>query len=293
MLIYLDTSFISNFAKAELADSVTSDTKNWKALLNCLRQRINENKLLCPASQFQTYEAQLNSRLLPKFKQIQMELSQGIWLKGFDEILVHQTANQLLVYFDRKQDINLHWKVITDRKPTRIDSQFIRTAKAYAKEISDYLAPAAKDFKEQYQREKTSFVQKVFLQELEQITSLDALISRFSVGLLGMSMRQADIPISKKELKSVVNFLETDLVDNIDFIHLFCSITASIVRNRPYKPGDLFDVAHLSCAIPYCKIITTDTDMKTTVQGRLKIKDVEVFSPTSEDINAFLKRIGE
>ena len=112
--IYLDTSFLSQLTKAAREIRGASfNTDKWINLLTLLRQGVKRGILLCPASQFQTEEAMLAEGLLQKFISLQLELSKGSYFKDWEDILVHQAANQDLIYLGRPQDIDSCWSVFT------------------------------------------------------------------------------------------------------------------------------------------------------------------------------------
>lgn len=300
-LIYLDTSFLSNFAKLEIGGFNIPSTDAWKAVLLSLRDAVSKSRLLCPASQYQIYEAQLDDRILPKFKQIQLELSKGIWFKEWDDILIYQTGEQLLIYFDRELDIDRSWEAVTDQRPLNIQVKEIRESKNKGLLFRKTLAiPANRTFKEQYELEKISFVQETLLQPLRQMLGKDTyiksdypLVDIGVTGLLARSMNGAGIPFNK--LKEVCEFFDTDGVDRIDFIRIFCSVIASLsIYERGRKPNssDIFDVPALASTIPYCDVVTTDKNMKKQILDRLRIQELKVFTPSPTDIEDFGKYCG-
>ena len=166
-VVYLDTSFLSQLCKLESGKLIeTTDIKEWKALLASLRHGVHKGALLCPASQFQTQEALLAPELLPQFIRLQLELSKGFFFKDWEDILIHQAANQLLIYMNRAYDINLSWKAFDKQVPPIIRPEttqkskleILQSAKAKQKEDT-----SGRTFDEQYRFEKISFLGESFL----------------------------------------------------------------------------------------------------------------------------------
>ncbi len=296
--IYLDTSFLSQLTKAarEIPET-SSKTDKWINLLTLLRREVNRGTLLCPASQFQTQEGMLAGRLFKEYRNLQHELSKKWRFKRWQDILVHQTANQALIYLSRQQDIDLGWSVFSKEPlpfiPPFITRQIKSNMALFAKLAQNLSAPAA-SFDKQYEEEKTSFLQATFLQPIRYILGLSTHSGSFEPELLMMLQKEAKIP--NNELKRFLHFFDSPRVDQVPFIHIFCSLFASTKFHEPTrkdKGSDTFDIVALACAIPYCQIVTTDTNMKNHI-GRLHLNEkygVSVHAPTDEDLDALGKAL--
>lgn len=295
--IYLDTSFLSQLTKAARKETpeASSKTAKWINLLTLLRQGVNRGTLLCPASQFQTQEAMLAQGLLQEFISLQLELSKGYYFKKWQDILVHQVANQALIYLRRPEDIDLGWSVFTKQTPTIIPPFITRQMKSnmalFAKLAKSLSAPAA-SFQKQYEAEKISLLQETFLQPIRYALGLPTHSGRFDPELLLMLLHEAKIP--DNELNQFPHFFDSPLVDQVPFIQIFSSLWASIKfheTTRTDRDSDLLDIIALACAIPYCQVITTDINMKNHID-RLRLNEkygISVYAPTDEDSDAFAK----
>jgi hypothetical protein len=303
MLVYLDTSFLSEFAKVEMG--VSSHAEKWETLLSRLRQGVQLGNLICPASQFQTQEALLARNInIFEFTLSQLELSKGYFFRDWQDILVHQTANQVLIYLGRPQDIDLGWNILTTKLPPVIAPHFTMKSKRAVKEYAEVLqkrGSVKSSFAEEYEWQKVGVICETFLQPLRQLLGLDTYrkspdpVIDLYTGYFGMLIREANI--SENELPKVLDFFEPESVDRIPYVHICASIYASLrfyEQARKPQSGDWLDVATLACAIPYCDIVTTDTNMKTHIVKRLHLDTkygAHIFTPTAKDIDAFLERL--
>ena len=114
-----------------------------------------------------------------------------------------------------------------------------------------------------------------------------------------LQMLQEEANIKNGEWQNVLDYFQSDLVKDIPFIHIWCSIYASMIfydsKPRPSK-GDLLDVAQLASVMPYCSIITTDRSMKENLVNRLRFNTkygVEIYTPTIEGVNAFIDKLSD
>ena len=285
--IYLDTSFLSQLTKAERETPRASfNIGKWINLLTLLRHGVDSGILLCPASQFQTEEAMLAPGLLQEFISLQLELSKGYYFKKWEDILVHQVANQALIYLGRPQDIDLGWSAFTKEPPPVIDpfmttimklniTQYAELARFLREKYSRKLS-----YNEYYREEKIDFLEGTFLNPNSDLSAM--LIS--------------EAKVRKEEVPRLFSFLDHKSIDRVAFINIFCCLWASTIfheQTRKYKPGDILDIAPLACTIPYCQMITTDTNMKNFIE-RLHFNDkygLSVYAPTVKDLNTLAKAL--
>lgn len=287
--VYLDTSYLSQFAKVvgELPEA-SFDTEKWKNLLTLLRQGVDSGTLLCPASQFQTEEAMLAEGLLQEFVSLQLQLSRGYYFKEYQDILVHQIVNQVLIYLGRPHDIDLDWEVFTRTPPSVRGQSATASSKSkmvgYAELARMLRAKFSRklSYNEYYRQEKIALLKETFLNPG----------SDWSRMLIG------EAKIQEKEVPTLLSFFNPESADRVHFIKIFCSIWASTIIHEPsrtYKSGDLLDVVALACAIPYCQIITTDNNMKNIVR-RLHLDKkygISVYAPTVKDLDNFVEALSD
>ncbi len=285
LYIYLDTSFLSQLTKVTgNSTKIFAHNEKWANLLNLLRQGIKKGILLCPASQFQTEEAMLSKDLLKGFISLQLELSKGYYLKEYLDILVHQFANQVLMYLGRPNDINLGWQAFTKTPPSVRDPLITAKTKSNMTQYAELVKPLREKFgyrlkyNGHYKAEKIAFLKQTFLNPNSDLP--ERLIFEAKV-------REA-------EVLRLYSFLNPDYVDSVPFVNIFCSLWASIIfheKTRKSSEGDLYDVIALACAIPYCQVVTTDKNMKSFIK-RLRINkkyEINVYAPIEDDLTALEK----
>lgn len=280
-LLYLDTSFLSNITKAEMGTlGESANAERWRALLACLRQEVQRGTLICPASQFQTQEALLANNInIFEFTIIQSELAKDYFLRDWQEILIHQAANQVLIYLGRQHEINRDWDILTKQLPPIIPPPFSREAKTkflQQAEAQQRQKPPKTSFDEEYKWQKFGVILTTF---------------RTDKGFMERLTREARISMNE-----AANFFESDAVDMVPFIHIFASICASLRfygQKRKPKTGDWVDIAALASSIPDCSFITTDKNMAEIIR-QLKLDTTYraiIFNPTIPDIDALIKRL--
>jgi len=264
---------------------VSSHSEKWGALLARLRHEIQLGTLICPASQFPMQEALLSPKILPQFRRVQSELSGGYFFKDWMDILVHQAADQVLIYLGRSQDINLGWSVLAKQILPITMPHSTTKSKEEVKQYAERLRkekPPEKSYAKQYEAERNDFMRGTR--------------RRYYVPWDFFQMLIREAGISQNELPEMLGFFESDLVDQIPFIHIWCSVYASLrfyQQKRKSKRGDWLDVAALASGIPYCPIVTTDKSMAHIVKSReLDTKyGVKIFTPTTQGIDALLERL--
>lgn len=307
-IIYLDTSFLSQFSKLVQGNlRAATDNQIWEELLTRLRQGVQKGALLCPASQFQTQEALLAPSLFSEFTNLQLELSKGLFFKDWQNILVHQCANQLLIYLNRAKEIELDWKCFTEEVPPIIIPKATVKSKLkislFAKEKQEE-GTLGRSFDEQYMAEKANLLRETFLQPYCYLKGAPTLSNHsgtfeeiYKDSFLAKVIDEAKIPLDKTT--ETVNAFGTDLVDRIPFIRIFCSLWASIriyEGTRNPKEGDWLDIA-MACVIPYCSLVTTDGDMKNRIIDRLNYFDknhvMEIYTPSPKELPAFIGRLSQ
>jgi len=280
LYVYLDTSFLSEFVIVHKEKTATSsNNEQWINLLEILSKGVSHEKILCPASQFQTEEAMLAEGIFEEFTSLQFDLSKGYYFRKYQDIVVQQVKNLLLIYLKRAQDIELGWKVFIKIPPPVRDS--LETAKSKLN-MTQYAENARllrnkfsrkQSYDDYYKEEKKAFLQQSFLNPESELCAM--LIS--------------EVKLRKEEILMLRSFLNPDSVESVPFINIFCSLWASTIyheQTRKYEIGDLLDIVALACAIPYCQIVTTDNNMKNIIK-RLHLDEkyrVSVYSPGRKDL---------
>jgi hypothetical protein len=304
---------LSQLAKvdAECFEEPLSAEK-WKSLLHWLRNGVQRGLLACPVSQFQIQEVLLASNLLDRITRVQLELSDRHYFREWEDILVHQTAIELLRYLEKPENIDPTWTPFVSGLLSFVLPQETIHAKMSAWRFCEELRDARQEipdrtYAEQYKAERTGFLQESFLQPLRQILGLDTyhkspdpIKDLLDTGLFGKLLREARIPIEKlsaEEFARLLCFFESDLVDRVPFIQIGCPIHASLMvheKRRSPKVGDFIDIPSIASTLPYCEIITTDVNMRQHIVNRLHLDEkyqVGVFSATDESLDSLISLI--
>lgn len=117
--VYLDTSFLSQMAKAEMRPRLIPNAEAWSRLFDALRNHISRGTAIWPASEFQMDESPLlkDQDIKMKISAIQHELSNGYCFKywgnsgspdkcsGFQ---IHGSIAQCAAQFERRGEENTH-----------------------------------------------------------------------------------------------------------------------------------------------------------------------------------------
>lgn len=304
-IVYLDTSFLSQLSQLVQGNiKATAEKIAWEKLLTELRKGVNNNALFCPASQFQTQEVLLAPGLMKEFISLQLELSKGLFVKDWEDILVYQAANQVLIYLKRPQDLDSTWKPYTREDPPIIFPKSTDKSKSemkqFAKMKQDEGTPES--FIEQYNAEKRNFLRESFLlpyfifQGLPTMSKPSGSFEEiYNNSLLAKLMRVARIPLD--QLPDVIEFFSTDLVDNIPLIRIHSSLYAQLRLNRKFKEGDWLDIIAMACVIPYCTIVTTDGRMKSLIEDQRDFIGKEfrydIYTPSRVDLYRFIEDLGK
>lgn len=306
MYVYLDTVFLSQLAKTSDGREGKAAIK-WQRLLNLLDRGVQRGILLCPGSQFQTEEVMLAKRSLQEpYIALQHNLSKGYFFREWQEILVHQTASQLLSYLGRPQDIDLGWRFLVKLQPAvgnpsitaeikRKMSEFANRAKSLSTTGTSYTGTS---YSEQYEIEKKSFLQNSFLEPIRRLLGLPMCsTSPDAYSPLWTLLEEARV--TKGELHKARQFFDSPLVDEVPFIHIFCSVFAALrfhESSRNYTGSEIEDAVALACAIPYCRIVTTDANMKSNIVDRLHLDEAyraTLYSPREGDLCALEQVLSE
>lgn len=302
LFLYLDTHYLSNFAKLE--DGREFDNADTlKLLLGKLRHGVEAGYLICPASEFQLMEVTRRPALSSSVCRVQQELSRGYYMKPWWEIYIHQTASSLLTYLERQRDIDVSWLFYTTDSPQVPLISEIEDAVKNAEQFLNTMNPPCETFDKQYAVEKTDLIKNTFLTSLR--GGCESLLPQSLSNLQKLlPMLLVECRMSEQELPTILPrvyefLLNSNYLDHIPYINVFCSLWASILvneRGRKPQSGDLIDVSSLACALYNCNIVTTDTNMKNHIVNRLGLGDKwgsQVFTQSTEDINKLINVISQ
>lgn len=304
LFLYLDTHYLSNFAKLEEGREF-ANADMLRLLLGKLRHGVKAGSLICPASEFQLMEVTRSPDLSSSVCRVQQELSRGYYMKPWWEIYIHQTASSLLTYLERQRDIDVSWLFFTTDSPEVPLINEIEDAVRNAEQFLQTMNPPYETFVEQYAEEKMDLIRNTFLVNMSLRSGYEGLPPQSLSNLQKfLFMLLVECRILEPELPTILPevckfLLNSYYLDNIPYINVFCSLWASILvneRGRKPQSGDLIDISSLACALYNCNIVTTDANMKNHVVNRLGLGDKwnsRVFTQSTEDINKLINVISQ
>jgi len=117
-ILYLDQNFASNLAKVEsLPEWKDPESEFYRELLDLLRSRILGDRLACPTSSFHRHESEQGARVRDFVWRTVEELSYGLSLRAFTDILYDQIAAAARAFCKLPQPDVLPWMVAFNRDP--------------------------------------------------------------------------------------------------------------------------------------------------------------------------------
>jgi len=331
-IVYLDLSYLSNMAKAQLGSLGNNDeTEFWLLLFADLRKAVSTDKIACPELEFQRKEASLDTRIRAHVGKIINELSLGLEFSLYEDIIQLQIEEAAFKFLRNPPPLTKTWSL-----PFKSEAQpsiKSRTESAHAIGFQlEVSSPLADELRQERRRLKQSWAnvaprlslpyhsahyRRALQADKEYCASSiigpaawgaeaarlhsNRLVDRWIArdNLQKMTLREQRLFEIGIENSNFTKFLKSDELLNTPFIDIFCSIsTASAVYfpNRRQTGGDLYDAVTLATVMPYCDIVTTDKFMKyisVTLLPLDKKYKCEVFSTSKIDRLDFQKRIKE
>lgn len=282
--VYLDTSFLSQLAKAEMRPKSMPNAEAWSRLIDALRSHVNRGTAICPASEFQVDESLLLEApdLIRKINAIQHELSNGYCFRYWWEIVVRQTGALVLKYMGVLPGAQHNWSAVVRRILVSASPDDTRAAKENFRQFLYGLQeamPLRRSYLEQRELEKQDLVHQLFL-------APDNLCFR-------MLLRECHMPAHRFPLQ----FFDSKLIDEIPYVDIFSSIRASLAVHEPTrkpKGSDLFDAAAVASVLPYCDVVTTDKNVQAHIINRLHYDSkyaAQILAPTKAGVEALLEML--
>ena len=283
-IVYLDTSFLSQLAKAEMRPRSMPNAQPWSKLIDELRRHVNQGSAMCPASEFQVDEALLleDPEIIRKINTIQHELSNGYCFRYWWEIVVRQTGALVHKYMGVLPGAQHNWSAVVRRILVSASPHDTRAAKEKVRQFLDRLQeamPLGRSYLEQRELEKQDLVHQLF-------QAPDNLCFR-------MLLRECNIPAHRFPPQ----FFDSKLIDEIPYVDIFSSIRASLAVHEPTrktKGSDLFDAAALASVLPYCDVVTTDKNVQAHIIDRIHYDSkyaAQILAPTKAGVEALLKML--
>jgi len=332
-VIYLDESYLSNMAKAQLGSlEGQGDCEFWLSLLEELKQKVLADRIVCPELDFQRKEAALDTRIKEAVGRIIDELSRGLKFNTWEDILNLQIEDAAFKFLGRDSPTREIWATAFESDPqaplkTRIQGvrrrpksgidrylplpeevlEHERLKKArwetFAKEASRVYRGG--DWDKGLRREKLYLVDCILGPEAwrhaKRLRNSGSLEDRWIADAIMQKMRALEQRLLEIGINddNFMDFLKSDELLNSASIDIHSSIRRAAAVNFPnrgQRGSDLYDPVILATVMPYCDIVTTDKFMKhisLTLLGLDKKYKCEVFSPSNEDRPDFQKRVKE
>jgi hypothetical protein len=118
VIVYLDQSYLSNMAKAQLGSIKDEDlAKFWSSLFNDLRKAVLDNKIACSELEFHGAEARYDRRLEESIRQVIYELSWGLQFRPWQSILDSQVEDAAIKFLNKKPVERESWMIAFQTDP--------------------------------------------------------------------------------------------------------------------------------------------------------------------------------
>ena len=332
-VIYLDTNYLSNMAKAQLGSLTDQDEcEFWLSLLEGLRDKVLADRIACPEFAFQREEASFDTRIDEAVGRIIDELSRGLKFNTWKEISNLQIEDAAFEFLGEDPPQREMWEIAftsnpqaslksrmsggnprpnwgTDVYPTSQNEivEDKRQEKAMWVTFAERtLGPyTCHNWNETLQRDKLYSVDCIlgpeawrYAKRLRNSGSLeDRLIA--AANMQEMILREERLVEIGINDDNFMDFLQSDELLNSAFIDIHSSIRTAAAMYFPKRKqlgSDLRDPVILASVMPYSDVGTTDKFMKHISVTRLgldKKYKCEIFSSSKKDRLDFQKRVKE
>ena len=325
-VIYLDTNYLSNMAKAQLG-SITDqvECKFWLSLVEELKDKVLSDAIACPESPFQREEASFDARIEEAVGRIIDELSRGLKFNTWKEILNLQIKDAAFKFLGKAPPQREIWEIAFTSNPQASVRSRVRGGHPYTNwEVDD--SPLLQNEIVKYKRQQKARWVAYAERTLESYTrgNWDETLRHdklYSVDCILGSQAWADAEMSNSFgsfanmqdlIDLLVRLLEIGITDgnfmdfrksdellNSAFFDIHSSIRVAAAKNVPKRKqqgSDLRDPVILASVMPYSDVATTDKFMKhlsVTDLGLDKKYKCEIFSSSIKDRLQFQKRVKE
>ncbi len=300
-IIYLDQSYLSNMAKAR--HGFMKDAREaifWQSLFDDLKKAVLADRIACPESEFHGTEAMFDKRLERPLINVIDELSMGLTLRSWQDILEEQIIDAASEYLGKHNKAKEWWTIAFESDPnasvksrmidvngTRIsahlflpkelaerDRQMKLQFAAKEKELLKEYAAKPLNWEELLFESKKSTLDGIMgntaIQSIKEMAQSRSDLDHLSVRniysrLLNLWNKLRQTGLNMDDNKMLQGFGFSRELFNISYVDIYGSIWAAIARayqgGEPSK-GDFYDVPILASVLPYCSVVTTDKSMK-------------------------------
>ena len=282
-VIYIDQSFISNFAKAE-----ARELDSYKKLSGLLQKAVEDEKAVCPSSWFQREESSLANRTLERDLKRQLGYLGQVDFKSESTIEYRQFRMAAQKYLKVGYK-DMSWKDIFQDDPDKHLERF---------KIDANLNMSVFDIPHKRQNTKTTIenIRKEILERGEDFKTRLTLEQVAYKKHLSINYSSIFSDVFQSNQGQYLGFLNSNELTEIPKFNIYSTMWSSILtgsNSREIQEGDWLDVQAISTYLPYSYIFTTDSFMKHhIIQNALDKKyDTKIFSPSKEGLESFCEEI--
>jgi hypothetical protein len=276
-ILYLDQNYVSHLTKARLGVKVNL-AAYYENLYDALREAVEANTIVCPASQFHCSESELDTRLAPEIYRTLEELYCGVEFRFFPEVVQAQAAAALRDFLGLRQPPRPAWKKAFTKDPhSRFEGKTEPIDRGGWRAFGD-ISPHTKAF-HQRRRESVGGIEAQKRFEAREFVSNAYLVPYLNLAggvndvftpgsldflghLLGVYRELLGRAATNEEL---IAFLRSKQVVSAPFVDIYSSLRGGMAvwdRERKLKGSDLNDVLIAATVLPYCDVFATDGHMK-------------------------------
>jgi len=325
-VIYLDTNYLSNMAKAQLGSITDQDEcKFWFSLLEDLKDKVLSDAIACPEFSFQQEEASFDARIEEAVGRIIDELSQGLKFNTWKDILDLQIEEAAYKFLGKDPPQRETWAIAFTSNPQASVRSGVRGGYPYPNYGVD-ASPLSQNEIVKYKRQQKArwvdyaggtlkpYTRHSWDETLrrDKLYSVDCILGPKAwadaemLNKFGSSADMQELTDRLVRLLEIgitggnfMDFLKSDELLNSAFIDIHSSIRTAAAKyfpKRKQKGSDLRDPVMLASVIPYSDMVTTDKFMKhlsVTCLGLEQKYKCKIFSLSKEDRLNFQKKVKE
>jgi hypothetical protein len=310
-ILYLDQNYVSHLTKARLGVKVNL-AAYYENLYDALREAVEANTIVCPASQFHYSESELDRRLAPEIYRTLEELYCGVEFRWLFSIIRTQVSAALHDYVGVPPPRRPRWREAFNRDPdgcraaeatpirhaiSSSAAAFVRRLKAFHERLHDVAPVGALEAQKRF--EAREFVSNAYLVPyLNLAGGANDVFTSGSLDFLGHLLAVYSELLGRAATnEELIAFLRSRQMLGASFIDICSCLRAAMAldRDRKLKASDLNDVLIAATVLPYCDVFATDGHMKQLILA-LKLDrryDARVFGSRKADVLALTSLVME
>jgi len=306
-VIYLDTNYLSNMAKAQLGSLTDQDEcEFWLSLLEELKDEVLADRIACPEFAFQREEASFDTRIDEAVGRIIDELSRGLKFNTWKDILNLQIEDAAFKFLGKDPPQREMWTTAFTSNPQASLKNRMRGGYPRPNWGADVYPALQNEIVEDKRQQKASWVtfaertlgpytcrnwdeallgDKLFCIDCilgpeawryaKRLRNSGSLVNRWIADANMQEMRVREERLLEIGINdgNFIDFLKkSDELLNSAFIDIHSSIRTAAAKDSPKRKqlgSDLRDPVILASVMPYSDVVTTDRFMKHISATRL------------------------